>query len=276
MLTRDARAAYLRTRIQARAEGEEAARAADGLAAARPGEAFRFGISYAIVIARPATDPDMRVRTLVTERLYFGFDALSLRAATARVQARVVGLPPERARVSTRNLCQDFGIDATRGQALIEALVAKRLLVASDGPQADYGLTERFAEFAAARVVEPLPRERARQLLAQACELAAQVNDEWTHHPLEIEAVAPFGNFMTRDNHLAELSLGVVVRPRAVERRARWGRMKAKSDTAHEIRARFRELSSYIHVRLVHEMRLLPRPFAVAFKADAPSLLVGT
>ncbi len=122
----------------------------------------------------------MRVRTLITQRLYFGVDALHLRAATGRVVARVVGLPPERARVSARNLCQDFGFDALRGQALIDELLAEGLLEAPDELQADYGLTERFLEFAAARVVEPLPRERAKQLLLRACALAAQVNAEWT------------------------------------------------------------------------------------------------
>src|SRR5271169_3501623 len=108
----------------------------------------------------------MRARTLVTQRLYFGLDALALRAATARVLARVVGLPPARARVSLRNLCQDFGVDAVRGQALVDELVRERLLDPPDELQADYGLTARFVELAAARVVEPLPRERARQLLA--------------------------------------------------------------------------------------------------------------
>jgi hypothetical protein len=217
----------------------------------------------------------MRVRTLVTQRLYFGFDAMHLRAATGRVLARVVGLPPERARVSLRNLCQDFGVDAARGQVLIDELVAERLLEAPDGLQADYGLTTRFLEFAAARVVEPLPRERAKQLLLQASALATQINDEWTHNPLEIEAIAPFGSYMTRDSVLSDLGLGIVVRPRGATRRARWGRMQAKSDGGREIRAAFRELSSFIQVRMVNETQLLPRPFAIAFHADSPVVLVG-
>ena len=217
----------------------------------------------------------MKVRTLITQRLYFGLDPLNLRAATARVLARVVGLPPERARVSMRNLCQDFGVELAHGQALIDELVAERLLQPPDELQADYALTERFREFATARVVDPLPRERARQLLSQACALAAQINEEWTHNPLEIEAVAPFGSYMSRDSQLAELSLGLVVRPRAALRRARWGRMKTKSDGAREIRVAFRQLSSFILVRMVNETRLLPRPFAVAFNPDAPVLLIS-
>ncbi len=217
----------------------------------------------------------MRVRTLITGRLYFGFDALHLRAATGRVLARVVGLPPERARVSLRNLCQDFGVDAARGQVLIGELVAEGLLEAPDGLQADYGLTARFLEFAAARVVEPLSRERAKQLLLQSSALAAQVNDEWTHNPLEIEAIAPFGSYMTRDSGLSELALGIVVRPRAMSRRARWGRMQTKSDGGRELRSAFRALSSFIQVRMVNEAQLLPRPFAIAFHADSPVVLIG-
>jgi hypothetical protein len=217
----------------------------------------------------------MRNRTLVTDRLYFGIDPLNLRAATARVLARVVGLPPERARVSGRSLCQDFGVDAQQGQVLIDELVAEGLLEAPQELQADYGLTDRFLEFAGARVVEPLPRERAKQLLVQACALAAQINAEWTHNPLEIEAIAPFGSYMTRDSGLADLSLGIVVRPRTAARRARWGRMHAKSEGGRAIRAAFRELSSFVIVRMVNETPLLPRPFAIAFHADSPVSLVS-
>ena len=215
----------------------------------------------------------MKARTLVTQRLYFGLKALDLRAATGRVLSRVVGLPPERARVSARHLRQDFGVDTVQGNTLVEQLVAEGLLEPPGELQADYGVTERFVEYASARVVEPLPRERARQLLVHACELATRVNGQWTHNPLEIEAVAPFGCYMSRDRQLAELPLGIVVRPRA--RRARWGRAQTKSDGAREIRAQFRELSSFIHVRMVNDTRRLPRPFAVAFHADSPALVAS-
>jgi len=215
----------------------------------------------------------MKARTLVTQRLYFGLKAIDLRAATGRVLSRVVGLPPERARVSARHLRQDFGVDTVQGNTLVEQLVAEGLLEPPGELQADYGVTERFVEYASARVVEPLPRERARQLLAHACELATRVNGQWTHNPLEIEAVAPFGCYMSRDRQLAELPLGIVVRPRA--RRARWGRAQTKSDGAREIRAQFRELSSFIHVRMVNDTRRLPRPFAVAFHADSPALVAS-
>lgn len=217
----------------------------------------------------------MKARTLVTQRLYFGMNALNLRTASARVLCRVVGLAPERARVSARSLRQDFGVDTVQGNALVEHFVAEGLLDPPAALQADYGLTGRFLEFASARVVEPLPRERARQLLAHACELAARVNDEWRRNPLEIEAVVPFGCYMSRDRQLAELPLGIVVRPRPVALRARWGRIQTKNEGAREIRAAFRELSSFIHVRMVNDTRRLPRPFAVAFHADSPALVAS-
>jgi len=70
----------------------------------------------------------MKVTTLVSDRRYFGVDAMTLRAASRRILARVVGLPPERARVSARALRQDFGVNTVVGQALVSELVAEGLL----------------------------------------------------------------------------------------------------------------------------------------------------
>jgi hypothetical protein len=208
----------------------------------------------------------MRERTLVTQRLYFGMSALYLRAATARVLARIAGLPPEFAHVSARNLRQDFAMNTVEGEALVEGLVAHGLLEPRTEQRDDYRLTDRFLEFATARVVEPLPRRRAKELLAQACELAGRINLECTRNPLEIEAVAPFGQYLSQDAQLAELQLGVIVQPRAPSRRARWGKLMSKSEGAHDIRAAFRELSSFVRVRMVNDKRLLPRPFTVVFQ----------
>lgn len=210
----------------------------------------------------------MKPLTLVTHRKYFGMNPLYLRAATDRVLARVAGLPPERAQVSARCLRQDFGADTEVGQQLVEGLVSEGLLEPRAEAPEDYRLTERFYEFACARVVEPLPRARAKQLLSKACQLAIAVNAEWSRNPLEIEALAPFGRYMSRDTKLGELPLGIVVRARPASRRARWGRLASKAEGAAEIRSAFRELSSFIRVRTVNEMQLLPRPFSVVFHED--------
>ena len=210
----------------------------------------------------------MKVRTLVTQRLYFGLDAIQLRAATARAAARIVGLSPDRARVSAVHLRQDFAVDTICGQALVNELVSEGLLKPDSEQHDNYRLTDRFLEFAAARVVEPLPRSRAKQLLAEAGELAERVNDEWLHNRIEIAAIATYGEYMSRDDKIAKLKVGLVVRSREATWRTRFGRLTTKAQGAHEIRNAFRELSSFIRVRLVTEMAILPRPFSVIYQVD--------
>src|ERR1700736_5050684 len=124
----------------------------------------------------------MKPLTLVTHRKYFGMNPLYLRAATDRVLARVVGLPPERAQINARALRQDFGADTEVGQRLVAGLVAEGLLVPKAEAPEDYRLTERFYEFACARVVEPLARSREKQLLGRARELATLINAEWSRN----------------------------------------------------------------------------------------------
>ena len=70
----------------------------------------------------------MKTRTFVSDRLYYGLDPMRIRAATSRALARVVGLPPARARVSATNLRQDFALDTVQGTALVDAFVAGGLL----------------------------------------------------------------------------------------------------------------------------------------------------
>jgi hypothetical protein len=207
----------------------------------------------------------MNVRTLVTHRRYFGVDPLTLRAAAERVLSRVAGLSPDRACVNARHLKQDFGVDTVEGQLIVGELVAEGLLRPRSEKSGEYELTERFAEIATARVVDPLPRARAKQLLAKACALAAEINSQWTRNPFEIEAIASFGCYMSRDDMLSDLSLGIVVRARSSSRRARW-RMATEADGAHDIRAAFRDLSSFVRVRLVGSAHKVSRPFAIAFQ----------
>ena len=208
----------------------------------------------------------MRERTLVTQRLYFGMSAVHLRTATTRVLARIAGLPPEGARVSVRNLRQDFAVNTVEGHALVEGFVANGMLEPRTEQRGEYRLTERFVEFATARVVEPLPRRRAKELVSEASQLAARINAEWTRNPLEIELVASFGRYLKQDAQLSSLELGVVVQPRAPSRRARWGRFATKPDGGRDMRNAFRELSSFIRVHMVNDKCLLPRPFAVVFQ----------
>ena len=70
---------------------------------------------------------------LLKHRHYFGVEPLKLRAAAARIVARVAGLAPERARVTSRQLLMDFGIDTVEGLSLVDELVAEGLLRAAPG-----------------------------------------------------------------------------------------------------------------------------------------------
>jgi len=209
----------------------------------------------------------MKTRTLTTGRSYFGVDAMTLRAAAGRVLSRVIGLPPERARVSAEALRNDFGVNTTVGESVVNELVAEGLLLPHRQLRGDYHVHPRFVEFASARVVEPLQRTRARLLLAKAGELAAEFNAESSRNPLAIEALAVFGTYMSREPKLAELPLGIVVRPRPADRRARWGRMHSNTEGATDLRQRFGALSSFVRVRIVTNTKALPRPFAVVFSA---------
>ena len=208
----------------------------------------------------------MKPRTLITRHLYFGMEAERLRDASGRELSRVVGLPPERARVRTEHLKQDFHVDTVEGKALVDEFVAEGLLQPRAERKGDYYLTERFVEIAAARIVEPLPRARAKYLVDQASELAGRINAEGNRNPLEIDSVVAFGSYMSLDETLAELDLAVIVRSRGPGRRTRWKRMATKPEGAGEIKAAFRELSSFVHVQIMKDMRLLPRPFAVVFQ----------
>jgi hypothetical protein len=210
----------------------------------------------------------MKPRTLLTDRLYFGLDPMKLRSATGRALARVVGLSPERARISATNLRQDFALDTTQGDALVNEFVAEGLLEPPNERSAGYGLTREFFELAAARIVEPLPRSRAKLLLTEACALAERFNDEAVHNPLAIAAFAVYGDYMSRAHQLEELGIGVVVTLRTPSRRTRFGRMQSKAEGADTIRAAFSQLSSFIRVRLVTETRTLPRPFSLVFESS--------
>jgi hypothetical protein len=210
----------------------------------------------------------MKVRTLVSHQRYFGMEPMALRHAAGRVLLRVAGLPPERARVSTQRLREDFGVDTVEGNALVNELVNGGLLEPHAARAGEYRITERFVEFASARIVAPLPRVRAKALLDQACQLAAEINAEWLRNPLEIEAIMVSGDYMSRHHQLSELTLWVLVRQRARVRVPRWAQLPSKSEGASAIRHALRKLSSFVVVHLATDKASLPRPFSVAFRAE--------
>jgi len=219
----------------------------------------------------------MTIRKLVWEQLQFGLEPSAFRRGAARALARVAGRSREEARVTIEELREDFRLDAARAEALLRALVERRLLEgAADRP--DYRLTERFREFALARVVPALDRARAKRLIARAGTLAAQINAKWTRNPFVIAMIAVSGDYMSRNRKLPELNLWLIIRPRTPSRSSVWGLSSSRGDAARHIREAVRALSSFIVVRMVTDDKSVPRPFTIVFRAEdtpaAPPIFV--
>jgi len=220
---------------------------------------------------------NMTIRTLVLQRLQFGLEPLAFRRGATRVLSHIAGRRPEEARVTVEDLRKAFRLDGEGAEALLRALVASRLLERATG-SSDYRLTERFREFALARIVPPLERARAKRLIERAGMLAAQINAKWTRNPFAIAMIAVSGSYMSRSRKLPELNLCLIVRPRTPSRASVWARSSSRGDGARQIRDAVRSLSSFIVVRLVTDTESLPRPFTIAFRADdmpAPPPIFG-
>ena len=209
----------------------------------------------------------MKDLTLVAHRRYFGLDPVHLRNSAHRLLTRIVGLPHERARLRPDHVKQDFAVDTVMTDRLVQEFVSQGLLRLA--PEGQLEPTRRLRAVASARVVEPLPRERARRLLMHACTIVREANAEWTRNPLEVDTLAVFGSYMSREQLLPELALGVVVRPREAERRVRWGRMANRQAGADELREALCALSTFVVVHFVTDIGALPRPFSVVYRLDA-------
>ena len=210
---------------------------------------------------------NMTIRTLVLQRLQFGVEPLAFRRGATRVLSQIAGRRPEEARVTVEDLRKAFRLDGAGAEALLRALVASRLLERAN-TTSNYRLTERFREFALARIVPPLERARAKRLIERAGILAAQINAKWTHNPFAIAMIAVSGSYMSRSRKLPELSLWLIVRPRTPGGARVWERSSSKGDGVRRICDAVRSLSSYIVVRLVTDTESLPRPFIIAFRGD--------
>jgi len=210
----------------------------------------------------------VKALTLVTRRLYFGVDARRLRDATERVLLRVQGLPPERARVNLDALTQDFGWKAETSRSIVEQMIQGGLLHRLSPHAAEFGITDKFRRCATARIVDPLPRERAALLLAHLADIARQFNETDERNKYEIDTIAVFGAYMSNDNELTDLPLGVTGRRRTPPARALFGRATAPTDGTEQIRALLEAPSAFIAVSFVHKLADLPKPFSVVFKAE--------
>jgi hypothetical protein len=209
----------------------------------------------------------MKSRMLISNQLYFGLEPLNLRRGTERTLSRVFGLPPDRVRVNAQTLREDFRLDKAAGEVLVDAFVSGGLLESDPESAGNYRLTERFHEFAQARVVAPLDRAEAKDLIDKACRAAAQVNADRAWNPLMIDTMGVSGPYMSRRDNIAELKLWPVVKSRAEVRHRHFGPPMTKADGSSDIRAMLRALSPFISVHLVTDAASMERPFSVPFRA---------
>jgi hypothetical protein len=210
----------------------------------------------------------VKTLTLVTKRLYFGVDALRLRDAAERVLLRVQGLPPERARVNLEALSRDFGWNDSATPAMVQQMIDGGLLQRLSPNAREFGITDKFRRCAHARIVDPLPRDRAQMLLAHLAEIAAEFNRTGARNKYEIDSLAVFNGYLTGDGDLTELSIGVTGRRRPPAERPLIGRATVPTEGTEQIRALLEAPSPFIQASFVPRLAELPRPFSVVFKAN--------
>lgn len=210
----------------------------------------------------------MNVFQLVTRHLYFGVDAMQLHNSAERVLMRVHGQPPDRATVGLDTLAQDFRLSTRESLTMVDQMVQKGLLERGNPNSAEYGITDKFRLYANARIVDPLPRVRAQLLLTHMADLAAHFNRKATRNKYEIEMLAVYGSYMSREPELPELSLGVTGRRRSPDARHVAGRATVHTGGHEQIRELFEKLSSFAQIRFFHRLQDIPRPFSVIFKDE--------
>jgi len=210
----------------------------------------------------------MKTMTLVARHLYFGMDPLRLRDAANRILSRVPDDVSVGAAVKLDALIEDLHLTPAASTAIIDEMVQSGVLTKlppSGG--AAFGITPRFREIARARIIEPLERSQAQLLLGHCAEVAERFNRTALRNKYEIEALAVYGHYMTRNKAIAELELGITGRHRRPGQKNFIGRATTPTQGTEEIRALFEKQSGFIDLRFYKKLADVPRPFSVIFKS---------
>ena len=210
----------------------------------------------------------MKTPTLVANRLYYGLDALRLRDSTDRVLSRVVGIPPDRATVALQALAQDFHLGTAASRAVVDEMVQTGLLERLSPSGMEYAITDRFRALAKARVIQPLPRRDAQLLLSHLAEIAGRFNRTAVANKYEIAALAVFGSYMSLDEDLPDVSIGVTGRRRPPVPVPASERATRPTEGTDAIRTLFEQQSTYLRVSFFQRLQEVPRPFSVVFRDE--------
>jgi hypothetical protein len=205
--------------------------------------------------------------TLVAKHLYFGLDPLHLRNAAERVLSRMPEDRTVQATVRLEALLEDLQLPAATSRVVVEQMVLDGTLKPIALRGSEFELTERFRALASARIIDPLPRGDAQSLLARCVTLAARFNRTAARNKYEIDSIATYGAYMSRQLDLADLKLGITGRHRPPVHRPLIGRATAQTEGTDEIRALFERQNSFVEVKFYKRMTDIPRPFSVVFRA---------
>ena len=209
----------------------------------------------------------MKTMTLVARHLYFGMNPLHLRDAANRVLSRVPEDNSVRPAVNIDAIVEDFRLTPSASKAIVKEMVQSGILTSLTPTGAHFGITTRFREIARARIIEPLEREQAQMLLTHCTELADQFNRTALRNKYEIEAIAVFGSYMSRNQGLAELELAITGRRRTPGQKNLIGRATTPTEGTDRIRALFEKQSGFIEVHFFKRLSDVPRPFSVIYKS---------
>lgn len=207
-----------------------------------------------------------RMRRLIVDQRYFGLEARMFHAGAQRMLDRISAQAPAPANIDVDCIGTDFQLESPDNLGLLRAMLSGGLLV-PDG-SGYYQPTARFREYALAPLVAPLSRARARMLVDAVCDCAARINTDWARNPFEVKMVAVAGSYMSRSDHLPELSVWLVLRPRREKQTRRWRPMLSKADGLRQILTAVDAQSSFIVARIVAHKSVVPRPFSVVFQAS--------
>ena len=210
----------------------------------------------------------MKTMTLVARHLYFGMDPLRLRDAANRILSRVPDDVSVGAAVKLDALIEDLHLTPAASTAIIDEMVQSGVLTKlPPSGSAAFGITPRFREIARARIIEPLERSQAQLLLGHCAEVAERFNRTALRNKYEIEALAVYGHYMTRNKAIAELELGITGRHRRPGQKNFIGRATTPTQGTEAIRALFEKQSGFIDLRFYKKLAEVPRPFSVIFKS---------
>ena len=204
---------------------------------------------------------------LVADRQYFGLDAEVLRSGAERTLERLSKQSPDEQRIDVHTLAADFRTDAAGAAVLLSTFLAGGLLH-PNGAGA-YLPTRHFRQCALSCVVAPMTRDRAKSVIDRACQLAEQINKEWTRNPFRIKTIVVSGSYMSRRKELAELSLSLGLSRRQEARASATLSTQDRDEAGRQIVHAMSKLSSFVTVRIVSERHAVPRPFSVVFQAES-------